>query len=763
MSGAPAASGFRDALDEMLAGQPELGASFDLLWRQAERSFPGASRARWLAACRDLARAGLGSACVITYLRQAPACAALLGAEPAVALGASAIRLGSRAGPAGAQALLGAAAKAARLLGEGEAFLDWLGVIERIGGLAPDVVDALLDHTETVLGHLGVRGLESWALSGIRAAAGDSGRRRRFFALIDPAARSWLGRGVDDLHFNAVERRMRAYLVALWGLHPRLRAIAGSAIDVPRRTSFDGGLIFVPETYRGFGGEQAVAIYRAALAHVAAHLRFTPARFPLGQLKPLQVAIISALEDARVERLAMTEYPGLRRLWLPFHGAAPMGALTAPGLIARLARALIDESYVDGHAWVEKARRLFNERAAAAHDAASIRAIGSVLGNDLGQMRVQFNQRSYVSEPLYRDDNRGIWDFGEAAGNPESAEMLQEAVRVEAEERDAGRGDAGAAAADADAGRARPLVAEEDETGVEVARYPEWDYLIGRERQDWTTVLEYEPALGRPSVVEAIYARHRGLVDKLSALIRAAKVSRPERLRRQKEGDRLDLDAAVAAAVERRTGSTPDPRVYMTLARRGRDLTTLLLLDISQSTADRVRGAQASVLELEREAAVLLAHAMAGLGDPFAIGAFCSNGREEVRYYRVKDLDAPLGALAHRRLAGLAPGYSTRIGAAIRHAGRDLASCRSHRRLLLVVTDGEPSDIDIADRRYLVEDARKAVLGLAHGGIDTFCVGLDAGGDSYLERIFGRRNVLLIDRIERLPERLPTLYLKLTA
>ncbi len=93
----------------------------------------------------------------------------------------------------------------------------------------------------------------------------------------------------------------------------------------------------------------------------------------------------------------------------------------------------------------------------------------------------------------------------------------------------------------------------------------------------------------------------------------------------------------------------------------------------------------------------------------------------------------------------------------------ELAVQLSHRRLLLVVTDGEPSDIDVADRKYLVEDARQAVASLAHAGIDVFSVGLDAGGDSYLTRIFGPRNVLIIDRLERLPERLPMLYFRLTA
>ena len=154
---------------------------------------------------------------------------------------------------------------------------------------------------------------------------------------------------------------------------------------------------------------------------------------------------------------------------------------------------------------------------------------------------------------------------------------------------------------------------------------------------------------------------------------------------------------------------------------------------------------------------------MSGLGDPFAIHAFCSNGREEVRYLRVKDFNEPYDTAAKSRLAGLKGSLSTRIGAALRHAGAELARQLTYRRLLLVVTDGEPSDIDIPDRRYLVEDARKAVANLAHAGIDVFCVGLDAGGDSYLSRIFGQRNFLVIDRLQRLPEKLPMLYFRLTA
>jgi nitric oxide reductase NorD protein len=187
----------------------------------------------------------------------------------------------------------------------------------------------------------------------------------------------------------------------------------------------------------------------------------------------------------------------------------------------------------------------------------------------------------------------------------------------------------------------------------------------------------------------------------------------------------------------------------------------LLLIDASQSTNDVVTGGGQSVLELERDASSLLAYAMDGMGDPFAIHAFCSDTREDVHYYRLKDFDTIWGTAAKRRLAGVTGRFSTRMGAALRHAGRSLAASQSYRKLLLLISDGEPSDVDIADRRYLVEDARRAVLSLRHHGIDVFCVGLDAGGDSYLTRIFGRSNVIQLDRIDRLPEKLPLLYFRL--
>ena len=141
-------------------------------------------------------------------------------------------------------------------------------------------------------------------------------------------------------------------------------------------------------------GRAARILFRAASAHVLAHFQFGGGKFPLGSLKPVQIALISLIEDARVEQLAIGHFPGLRRFWLPFHLADASGVVTAPALMARLARALLDPSYFDTHAWVSKGRDLFFAERVRWTDPAISRSVGGLLGNDLGQMRVQFNPRS---------------------------------------------------------------------------------------------------------------------------------------------------------------------------------------------------------------------------------------------------------------------------------------------------------------------------------------------------------------------------------
>ncbi len=735
-------------------------------WKNVAAAFPGDAFERWVDALSSLMSAGLGPSGVAVFVRVTPVCASAVGIDASLALATSTSRVLRRVHVRAAINLLSAAPLAAKHLGDGAAFGQWLFVIEDLAARAPESVDLVVDRSDQILARLDADGFLAWMLAGIRSAGDDIERRVAYFSLADADALRVFEQESGQIILGEVERSLRAYLGALWNIFPVVRPLPPrkTVMFTPRRSTFDRFLIRFPETYPGIPGHQVARLFRAGIAHIGAHIMFTPERFPVGKLKPIQIALVSLIEDARVETLAALEFPGLGRLWRSFHIAEPGTPLLAAPLMGRLSRALIDPDYEDDDPWVNKGRMMFFDARARWDDARISRTIGGLLGNDLGQMRIQFNPKSYIVEPPYRDDNLGIWDFGEPPPMPgDDADVIFDSVHIEQGEKDQPHHREKAEEVEDlahEAARVRPV---EEEAGMPVARYPEWDHLLGRHRPEWTQIVEFEPEATSAESTDRLIAEYSDVLARITKLIRSAKISRPTRVRRQPDGDRLDLDACIGATIDRRSGLAFDHRVYETTALKHRDLSILVLLDISESTRDHVTGTDISVLSLERAATVLLAHAMAGLGDPFAIHAFCSNGREEVRYTRIKDFQSPFDEVTKARLAGLRSGYSTRIGAALRHAGAELESQLTHRRLLLVVTDGEPSDIDIKDRRYLVEDARKAVQDLAHRGMDVFCVGLDSGGDSYLARIFGRRNVVQIDRLERLPERLPMLYLRLTA
>ena len=157
----------------------------------------------------------------------------------------------------------------------------------------------------------------------------------------------------------------------------------------------------------------------------------------------------------------------------------------------------------------------------------------------------------------------------------------------------------------------------------------------------------------------------------------------------------------------------------------------------------------------------MLGWAVDKLGDELAIAGFSSNTRHEVRYQHIKGYSESWDDEVKGRLGAVEAGFSTRMGAALRHAATTLAQRKSDKKLLLVLTDGEPADIDVDDDRHLIEDTRKAVLELDQQGIYTHCINLDKKADEYIGDIFGKQYTV-IDNVDRLPEKLPQLFMALT-
>ena len=675
-------------------------------------------------------------------------------------------------------ALLGAivqrlAALAPRLSGPG-GLNAWLTAVREVAREARHCTLALLQSSEEVLRHGSPAELLMWTRLGLRhGQVKDAPGDRHDATLAHFELRSRGSAQVADRHGERADlvsskARLAALLRALFDVAPALLPVEQGLAT--RRPYISNLGVHLPEAGRALRGPQAQHWYDAAALHAAAHLKHSLHKHERGSLKPIQMALLGVLEDARVEALAIHAMPGLRRLWGRFHIAEPAHGNSFVVLMLRLARALLDLEYDDPHPWVVKARRLFLEATDGGCEPqrlapVALRDMASKLGNDIGQMRLQFNYRDYVVEPAYRDDNAWLWLPSDDA-QAQVQTVADEAPQPPDTDAHTDRHD------DDDDGKAkvspapRSMAAGDrghDQPALAKWQYPEWDRLVGDYRSAWCTVVEERPPLADPRPLQKVIEQHRALLLRLERVLRAGRLRERVSLRAQPHGDALDLDAAVRSAIDRRSRHPPGQKVYRRMARRERDVAALVLLDSSVSTAEPVPShAGGSVLDLARNAALLTTLTLTQAGDRCAIDAFCSNGRHEVRYAQALGFDEALDNAALARLAGVTSRWSTRMGAALRHATQRLAQQPRHKRLLLFVTDGEPHDIDIHDRRYLIEDARRAVLEAGRCGVVVFCVTLDPAADSYVRGIFGSANVRVLDRIESLPRILPAMVLRLT-
>ena len=641
----------------------------------------------------------------------------------------------------------------------------WAGLLRGLAAVAdraPEIAGGLADSLAALSQWLDIADIPAWAADAAALYPRDRRRRRAYFRLEDPIARKRVAIHAGTARFEAHKVRLSYLARALFAFDLKVQAVSADAPQSLERTRLSGGLVLVPDVSPKMSRDRQVAFYEAAILHALCHRQFTTRRFALGKMKPLQVALASLLEDARIERLAIGQFPGLAQVWSPFHVVRPSPARTAASLLARLARVLSDPQLDDPDTWVEKGRSLFEQAfAEAPADQARCERIARVLGNDIGQMRIPFDVRAYRVEPAYRDDGSGLFEFDDAdRANGQALEVPLDAAMIEtAPNADLAPADQSAAPTEA----ARSLAATQPERGPLLGVYPEWDYRI-RAQDAGTAASVYRhdiPPLPAPNWLSERLADHAGESSRIGALVRRARTGRALRLKRQLEGEDLDFDAVIDTEIARRSGYAPDPRIYAIKRRLDRDVSLALLIDSSESTGAAVGEGAATILETAALAAGLLAGALAELGDPFAVYSFSSDGRDDVRLATVKDFHEPCGVTTDR-LAGLRPGLSTRLGAALRHVSARLGERSSLRKVLIVVTDGEPADRDIDDPLLLIEDARRAVAQHRDAGLDIFCVALGEHADRAASGIFGRRNTLRIERISDLPSRLANLYFQLT-
>lgn len=793
-------SDYVQCLDE---GDHEHLDALESSFHEAQRVMSARGQQNYLEGMRAMCTMGRGQDLVLTYVQEMPRVAKEVGEDVIPDIVEAMMKLSSHTSGSVITLMLANMPLAAQRLGDADLLRGFLKLLHQMTGKTPRGLRPMMENLDELLSKLTLGGLRRWVMFGAQAHQRDLDGQMAYFALQTESAKAMLKAERRGTLFVNNQRKLNFYLRSLWARAFFMRPTAGD-FETRRglKPFIENFQVHIPDAYDPFRGIDGMEIYRAAAAHAAAHMVYTREPISGEQLSQAQMRFIELFEDCRVEYLAYQEFPGLRKLWLSFFTAYrdPANKDDIYGkphetmdLMMRITRAIMDPGYRDEQPLVNEVASEFRTQLEADPHKKNISWMAGVdLYNKIQTIAKIPSVRILSDWPIpYRDDNRYFWEFSENMFETQGVDYIPASnVTV--------RRNVGIMEfvneIDSEMTHDNPdeilvlsseLFPYEDDLettkswneteGVEPVsdpyHYQEWDYHVQLSRPDWATLIERKQGVGDPAIMDNILEKHKPIASRIRHLIDAMQPQGIVRRRGYEEGEELDLNAAVRAMIDIRRGIMPDPRINIRITRHIRDLSIVVLMDLSESTNEKIGEIQEgeegyeeqpSILDLTRESTGLLAWAIDSIGDNFAVHGFASDGRHDVQYFRFKDFEQPYDDEAKSRMAGMQGGLSTRMGAALRHAGWHLTQQNAQKRLVLLITDGEPADIDERDPQYLRHDTKKAVEDLAMQGVYTYCLTLDPNADQYVARIFGENNYSIVENVERLPERLPNVFAALT-
>ncbi|MBU1776339.1 MAG: VWA domain-containing protein, partial [Gammaproteobacteria bacterium] len=723
---------------------------------------------------RFLGKMGRGAEPILIFLEEWPAVAKLLGEEALSDVMGAVQRMTRSPNGKAIAPFLQSLPTAARRLHSPQAFREYLSLVldlmEQTTGSVHGIhqtfpspgLPELLKQLPVLLGQLSLGGLKNWIAYGVRYYSDHPERQEEYFGLRSADSKAVLQRERHGTLLVDNERKLNLYLRGLWQDDDQLVPYSETfdamkkpmpyfdALGIRLPDAYDDLLSPLPQAGEGQGvrvstgdaGEKQQRVsgldrYRAALAHMAAHRRWSKP-VVADNLSPFQRMAAECFEDIRVEQLAMLEYPGLRRIFSALHpvpvedACDPDKQSAVRHRLAMVSRAMLEPECryrnPDICGMAQTLLGLLAERESSTQEMTDLAV------TFIARTRRQADSSPDVyfdnTEVSYRDDNRHMWMFIEEGDEEEAFDKPEQPP-------------------------------EEQRSGLPPRHYPEWDYQAQSYRPDWVSVYESLHPSGNAADIDRLLQKHAALAKRLKKILDLLKPQDKVRIRYQEEGSELDLDVAIRSLIDYKAGCQPDPRINMSHRTDGRNIAVMLLLDLSESLNEKVEGSGQTILELSQEAVSLLGWAVEKLGDPLAIAGFHSNTRHDVRYLHIKGFSEGWGDEVKARLAAMEAGYSTRMGAAMRHAAHYLEKQQADKKLMLVLTDGEPADIDSRDGRILIDDARQAVKELDRQGIYSYCINLDPKADEYVQDIFGKQYTI-VDNVAQLPIKLPELFISLT-
>jgi hypothetical protein len=773
---------YEDTLSELGS---EVRVAIEGSFHEAARIMSPAGLEEYLDGARALGKLGRGDQLVLTYIQEIPDVVKECGEDVLGDCITAAMKLSSMTSGEVIALLFNSMPSAARNLGDAELFRAYLTLIHQIASTASRGLRPMLNHIDELLSKLTLSGLRRWANFGTQAYRRDYANLTAYFNLESKDSLAMLQQERRGVLFVRVQRKLNFYLRALWGRDFFLRPTGADFADF--RPFIESRILHLPDALDDVGDIAGLEVYRATAAHMAAHMCYSTSSISAEQLSPAQMFFIGFMEDARIEYKAINDFPGLKKLWRTLMCQQHEKEMEHPTMpkLEKLALMLLDGTECcDDSELSEFCGKFHDDIETNQDDNQYSWNMGMELFNLFARRKevpsLRIMERIAID---YRDDNRFVWEFEEFSWNveneyvPASQRQLRKQVSVIEM---ANEVDCELAGDDAQeiwtcATNMRPY--EDDLSDDQISfndmwgrepvsdpfHYQEWDYQIQLHRPDWATVYERRPRKGDPEAIHDIITEYKPVAHRIRQIIDLLSPQGVQRVRNMEDGDEIDINAAIDAMVSIRMGQQPNSRITMRNVLKNRDLCVVVLLDLSESTNEVMQGSDKTVLQLTREAATLVATAIEGIGDPFAVHGFASDGRHDVQYFRFKDFSQHFDDEVKSRLSGMKGGLSTRMGAALRHAGHHLLKQQEKRKLILMVTDGEPADIDERDPQHLRHDTRKAVEELYSTGVLTYCLTLDPHADDYVKRIFGSNNYTVIDNVDRLPEQLPVLFASLTS
>lgn len=286
------------------------------------------------------------------------------------------------------------------------------------------------------------------------------------------------------------------------------------------------------------------------------------------------------------------------------------------------------------------------------------------------------------------------------------------------------------------------------------ALLPEWDYSIGKYRQDWCRIFVDSGSEGDAQFVTETLSKHRHLITRLRRSFEALRFG-DVRMTRQPEGDEIDIDAAMQTLVDVRSGNSPRQDIYIKNRKADRNIAVMFMVDLSGSTAGWVN-------QVEKEALLLLCEALETLGDRYAIYGFSTYTRKQCNLSEIKTFAEPYHSKTGRKIAALHPTGYTRLGAATRFLSEQLLNAEAQTRILITLSDGKPDDRDGYGGAYGVEDTRRAILEASFRGIHPYCITIDNRAQDYLPYMYNA-NFSIINDVAKLPFKVSDIYRRITS